>query len=175
MLVVVEQIPEEGLDVRATLAQDWAREAAALALDGAADSLDFHLHLVQHLGHVRVTGDGRAAIPRTCARCGRPLRLVLSGAVDLSYSPATAARVDGALAGEAVALDAEDLDIGWYEGGSLDLAQVLSEQLALWLPDRVRCDSPGVEPPDGPCELPAQDPGPELRRNPFAGLVVPEA
>ncbi len=77
---------------------------------------------------------------------------------------------------DGVELQEDELDVGWFEGPGLDLAAVVSEQLALWLPDVVRCDSPGAtRAVPGECALPVQDPGPDLkRRNPFAGIVLPE-
>jgi hypothetical protein len=74
-------------------------------------------------------------------------------------------------------LESTELDVGWFDGHSLDLGDVWSEQLALWLPDVVRCASAGATPvaPASACALPVQEPGPDLkRRNPFAGIVLPE-
>ena len=66
------------------------------------------------------------------------------------------------------------MDIGWFDGQNLDLSQVISEQLAIWSPDKIACEDPcstRVVPSDAPCELPAHDLGPDLKpQSPFAKI-----
>lgn len=172
MKIQVESIPDDGLVVNADVSAPWAREAAALALGGEPEVLHLSVR-VERLGdHVRVSGKADGAAVRPCDRCGEPVRLSVSGPMDLYYGPA-------ALANEGSAeLSADELDIGWFDGESLLLDDVVAEQFALWAPTRVRCKDPGVEQVGGPhpCALPAQaSSAVEIRpSSPFAKLRLPE-
>ncbi len=172
MRIQVENIPDQGLQVSAGLSEAWAQKAVALALGEDPEELEIAVK-VERLGdHVRVSGRASGAAVRSCDRCGEPVRLRVGGPVDLYYGPQ-------ALADEGDAeLSADELDIGWFDGESLELGDVVTEQFALWAPSRVRCSDRGVEQVSGPhpCALPASaSSGGELRASsPFAKLRLPE-
>jgi len=170
--VNLDSIPAAGRKVSFTHERAWASEAAALALEAPATALTGELRLSTEGAHIRVRGTLEAAAAMSCHRCGSAVNISLSGEVDLGYAPAGEALV----LDEDVELEAAELDQGWYSGGSLDMAQVLSEQLALWLPERIRCEDPGVTRKEkGACDLPAVDAGPGPgRQRPFANLRLPE-
>jgi uncharacterized metal-binding protein YceD (DUF177 family) len=68
-------------------------------------------------------------------RSGEPVELDLhSSDFALAYAPEGPERATGE-----IRLGASDLDMGWYRGGELDLADVVSEILALELPTLVAC------------------------------------
>lgn len=172
MRIQVESIPDEGLEIEAGPADDWARAPAAEALGGELEDLSLELR-VERLGdHVRVSGEGRGALVRPCDRCGEPVRLEVGGPIDLYYAPESAADEGSA------ELSADELDIGWFDGEALELRDVLLEQFSLWAPSRVRCKDRGVTQIGAPhpCALPAEaSAGGELpRSSPFAKLRLPE-
>lgn len=171
MRVHVEEIPEDGLPITASEGDEWAVGAATLAFGAPPESLDFKVRVTRIADYVRVSGRGDAVAVLPCARCGEPLRLRLSGPVDLYFAPEDA----GSLPGTTL-LSSDDLDIGWYDGSVIDLADVLSEQIALWEPDRVRCSDRGIEPVGGPRPCtPLPDRVPEQKApSPFAKLRLPE-
>lgn len=172
MHVELDAIPEEGLDVSADASAEWACAAAAMAMEAPVVELALDLHIQRLDEHLRVTGELDADAHIACHRCGRALKLELGGPVDLYYSPELADN-----AGQET-LEAGDLDIGWFDGKGLELGQVVSEQLALWLPTRAVCEHDlltRLEPDPGPCVVPEHDSGPDLKkRSPFAGLRLPD-
>lgn len=175
MLIRVDHLPDDGLSLVADATEGWACEAAARGADAEVRALDVQLHVLPLRGlpgGIRVRGKARVEVETDCHRCGARIRLRLSGPIDLVYVRAPSAEeLD-----EYTHLDADELDLGYYQDGHLDAAMVLEEQVALWLPSRVRCTDHGVarlEP--GECRMPAQHEGPDLvRHNPFADFVLPE-
>ena len=135
MRIVIETIPEDGVDVDVQLDMSWAADVASNVLESEPESLEGHLHVDKRDRLVRVRGSVRAAGERVCERCGETTTLTLGGDVDLAYVPAS----DAPSGHGEIRLDPGDLDVGWYSEGSLDLADVLSEALALDLPPRVAC------------------------------------
>lgn len=172
MRLKLGEISERGLEVRAALQDDWAREAVRLAVEVEPSALELQARVQRVSDCVRVHGQLAARAERVCDRCQAMLQIDLSGDIDLYYAPPRAGEQGDR------DLDAGDLDIGWFDGEGLEIAQVISEQLAIWCPDRVLCDSPGcarVEASDAPCEVPSHETGPELKRqSPFANLQLPE-
>lgn len=182
MKVVVDALPPEGRTVRATVSDSWLFDSARRSIEAKPRSLSCVLTVKKvpvsrdpELARTRAPRfvvDGELSVEwrQACHRCVRSLKMDLQGPVSLTY-------VRGALEdSDEVELESTDLDIGWFEGGSLDLADVVSEQLALWLPERVVCDdahsSRIATSDDGACQLHQQDAGPDLRRQtPFSGLA----
>lgn len=171
MRIDIDAVPPRGRVVQADADTPWVVAATARALDAVPSSVLLEVTVYRVDGGARVRGTGTVSASRSCDRCGSDIVLRLEGEVDLRYVP------EGQTGPDGVELGADELDVGWFDGHSLDLGDVWSEQLALWLPDVVRCGSAGVAPvdPERPCRVPVQDPGPDLkRRNPFAGIVLPE-
>ena len=172
MRIRVEDMPEDGLVVEIDQADGWAVAAVSRALEGDISDLQAELELTRIAELLRVSGTASATAQRRCDRCGGDIRIHLSGAVELLFEPQRLP----ALAEEHIT-DPAELDLGFFDGEALDLSDVLMEQFALWLPDRVRCGDRDVTQVGDPwtCTLPAQDPGPALdRQNPFAKLRLPE-
>lgn len=169
----LDTIPEDGLELSAHLGDEWARDAAQHSLDAEPVELDFELQISLVGGYVRVQGTGATLARCTCDRCQEPVTLQLHGDVDLYYSPPPK---EGG--GDSVLLHQDDLDIGYFDGEAIDLADVLSEQLALWAPSRVRCGDPGVTQVGAqhPCVLPGQSADSDEVRpsSPFAKLRLPK-
>ncbi len=85
---------------------------------------------------IRVRGRLRASVDHACDRCLRDLRREFDSAFDLYFYP-LAMIEDG---GEA-AITLDETEVGFYEGGGVRLADVVLEQLVLWLPERSLCGS----------------------------------
>ncbi|MCB9778865.1 MAG: DUF177 domain-containing protein [Alphaproteobacteria bacterium] len=172
MRIKIDDIPEEGLEFEIEPDDAWAIAAAAAALEGDVVDLGFELQIERIAELVRVHGHFHGAVDRTCDRCGGELRLQVQGPVELLFEP----HRHEALHEEHIT-DPSELDIGFFDGVALDMAEVVSEQLALALPPRLVCGGPGVTQRGGSwtCELPAQDAGPDLSTHkPFANLRLPE-
>ena len=148
MRIVVEEIPEEGLEVDIGPGEPWAVEATRRALEGEVLHLAGHLQVRRIGPGVQVRGRAAATVAQSCVRCLGDVRVVLDGPVSLWYEPLPARTQDQA------SLSADALDVGFFEGGELDLGTVLMEHLALEGPTIVRCGEPTVEGlTGGPCEL----------------------
>lgn len=134
MRVVVAGIPNPGLQVPLGLEVDWAVEAAKHAMDASPTAFEGELEVQQARGRrVEIHLYVRATAPATCDRCGQLTERTVETDIDLCYLPHLDER-------EAeLELGADDMDIGWYRDGALELADVVREALALELPSRTVC------------------------------------
>ena len=95
---------------------------------------------------IRVRGAIQGRLEGCCGRCLESMVQAFDNNFDLYYYPmALIAR------NESVPIDRDDTDIGFYEGHGLELADVVCEQLMLWLPMRGLCreDCKGICPSCG--------------------------
>ncbi len=163
MRVVIAGIPKPGLEVDLDLGADWVRDAARDALDAAASSVRGALEVRVQGQRVSVGGRVRAVADGLCDRCGEAVeRVVQVEAIALHYLPDR-----GDLAPD-LELGAEDLDVGWYRHGVLDLGDVLREALALAVPARTTCtDTAGC---DARTDVLLRREGPDEARSAFAVL-----
>ncbi|MFT6142338.1 MAG: uncharacterized metal-binding protein YceD (DUF177 family) [Myxococcota bacterium] len=142
MRVRVDHIDDRDQQVTAGMGDVWAVTAASDVLETALTDLSTTLDLRRAHGHVFVTGAVRAAASRNCERCGESTSLVVDTDVELSYVP-RGRQISDAPESE---LKSDQLDVGWYADGHIDLADTLREALALALPPRVVCeDEPACE------------------------------
>jgi uncharacterized metal-binding protein YceD (DUF177 family) len=136
MRIAVDGIPAPGRVVDVALSTTWARQAAERALEAPALRLggQITVHAPEALRRVRVEVRVNAAAVRACDRCGEDTELDVVAEGSLTYHP----EEQGPKA-EEVRLSEEEMDVGWYAEGQIDVADVLSEALALALPSRVTC------------------------------------
>ncbi|MEL6343347.1 MAG: DUF177 domain-containing protein [Myxococcota bacterium] len=171
MKILVEDLPPDGRTVRADLKTHWAKKAAAAVFEVEPTTLSVDLTVERGEGRrVVVRGTASATLTGTCDRCLADVRLEIGGAVDLTYAPESETTSES---GDEVRLEEEELDLGWFDGLALDMGEVVSEQLSLWMPPRLLCEDPGVTRiQDGLCLPIAYDDGPEVKReSPFASLA----
>jgi uncharacterized metal-binding protein YceD (DUF177 family) len=150
MRVRIEDLPPEGLDIDLCDDSAWARVVLAQALEGDVLSLRGHLRVRAVGPGAVVEGEAHAAFRRACDRCLAEVRLDLGDELDLYFQPPQAFSEE-----REIGLLADDLDVGFVEGGELDLGAVLAEFFLLEAPTVLRCGEPGVtrlEP--GACETP---------------------
>lgn len=83
---------------------------------------------------IRVRGRLRASVEHACDRCLRELRQDFDSSLDLFFYPMT--MIDG---GGGAAISMDETEVGFYEGEGVALADVVREQLLLWLPVRSLC------------------------------------
>jgi uncharacterized metal-binding protein YceD (DUF177 family) len=119
----------------------WVCAAAEAVLEGPAHSLGGQLDVQRGEGRlVLITGSLQAAASAICDRCGDPTERAVDTEVALKYLPHSD-EIDPEFE-----LGVDDLDLGWYRNGQLDLSDALREALALALPTRTLClDSAGCE------------------------------
>lgn len=140
MRIRVDAIPAAGRTHSATLEDDWARVAATEALEGTVRSLAVEMSIRPPRGReVEAEVRAEATWDVTCDRCGIALVQAMKTEVSLRYLPAGTELAESDDE-EGVELAEDELDLGWYEDGSLVLAGVLSEALALATPSRMLCE-----------------------------------
>jgi len=150
----LDEIPEEGLRVQLDMDCSWAVGAVSTALDGVVKELSGSLRVRPMASGIMVTGDASVLTEQHCDRCLATLLLRLGGDVDLYFE---AGRLEG---DSSINLHQDELDVGFLDDGSLDLAAALGEFFLLEAPTRLRCEDPGVTQVEkGPCELASAQPG----------------
>jgi uncharacterized protein len=112
-------------------------------------------------GEVRIRGDFTVEMGCECDRCLGPARFPLAGSFDLFYRPmSTIARE------EEIEIDEGEAEIAFYEGGGMELEDVLREQVLLALPMQRTCREQcrgicpvcGVNRNETPCDCRPQTP-----------------
>lgn len=77
-------------------------------------------------------GEVKGVVEGHCSRCLEPFRINVERPVELSLIPALEQR------GE-IKLNPEDLDLGFYSGGEIDLGDLAQSEIILQLPIRPLC------------------------------------
>lgn len=126
MNVAVAKISEdEGLSLQ------YVYPEGEPALDGGEASLigrcELNLQASRAGDEVELIGSVNAIVRFECDRCLRPLSVPVAQSFDLLYVPPLKA-------GDEKELGADDLSIGFYHGGAIDLDDVVREQVELALP-----------------------------------------
>jgi uncharacterized protein len=85
-------------------------------------------------GGVRIQGRYSVEMAAKCDRCLGNARFPLDASFDLYYRPMSDIAVE-----EEVEIDAGEAEIGFYEGGGLELGDILLEQVVLALPMQRVC------------------------------------
>jgi uncharacterized protein len=135
---------------------DW-RQVDEVRAEGMAELLD-----PSGSRTVRVCGHIRANVEGACARCLDAAVRSYDDDFELFYHPMAVIAKN-----ESVAIGPQDTEAGFYELPGISLADVLTEQILLWLPMRSLCrdDCQGICPVCGAnrnlaacgCELPKGD------------------
>ncbi|MBZ5727816.1 MAG: DUF177 domain-containing protein [Acidobacteriia bacterium] len=87
-------------------------------------------------GEVRIKGRYTVEMAADCDRCLGPARFPLDAGFDLFYRPMSVIAKD-----EEVEIDEGEAEIGFYEGGGLELEDILREQVLLALPMQRVCSA----------------------------------
>ena len=136
----IRDLEREPIDFDLKLAPgavDFGEEAAqqgSLVTDGRSEVLHEHRGPKDIVADIRLRGhfSGRFEVP--CARCLDPVEIPLDADFDLIFRPAEA---DADLPERS--MTAPETEIGYYQGDSLALEDVLREQVLLSLPVRTLC------------------------------------
>jgi uncharacterized protein len=112
-----------------------------------AGALDYHTAEFRQSERLRVRGDAELAgkeirfrghlstrIESTCARCLNSVEMPVECDFDLAYRPMAEIARD-----EEIQVPAEELGIGFYRGAGIEVADVVTEQVNLFMPMQVVC------------------------------------
>lgn len=104
------------------------RQLEAMRIGGVAE-------LVNASEEIRVHGHIRGVLERDCDRCLELVPLEIDRDFDLHYQPVSFRPVSTEMR-----IADDDSEVGYYEGDGIHVAEVLREQILLWLPMRWLCD-----------------------------------
>lgn len=129
--------------------EDWVVSSLQEALGGTIEESQVQVELDRYDKRVeaRVTYSLIGTV--LCSRCAQDIQIAASGAETLLFEPCLETQ------DEEIELEGEDLDIGWYEDGKLDLSSVICEAAVLSLPNRMHCSMEMVRVrAEGDCYVP---------------------
>jgi uncharacterized protein len=86
------------------------------------------------LGEIRVRGRLKVTMEAECDRCLEMARFPIASDFDLFYRPA-----DTGTKGEEVAISDAESEVGFYEGGGVELREILREFILLAMPMQRVC------------------------------------
>jgi uncharacterized protein len=141
MEFIVSELEREPIEFDLELAPgavdlgEEAEQAGNLAASGQAEVLHEHRGPRDIVADIRLRGRFAGSFQVPCARCVEPVEIPLSADFDLIFRPAAA----DAEATER-SITAPETEIGYYQGDSLSLEDVLREQVLLSLPARTLCE-----------------------------------
>ena len=78
---------------------------------------------------IRIRGAVKTRTEAACSRCLKPVALPVEHEFDLTYRPMSAIARD-----EEIELLPDELDVGFYEGEGIQLAEIVTEQMILAFP-----------------------------------------
>lgn len=112
-------------------------QAAALEAQGMAELLP------NTLGEIRIRGHLKVGLQGACDRCLEPAKFPIDSSFDLFYRPAKRAGYE-----EDVEIDEGESEIAFYEGGGVELKDILREYVLLSMPMQRICreDCQGICP-----------------------------
>lgn len=140
MRIPVDAIPRTGRTVAITEHLGWARAAVASALEAEPTRLEGRIQIEPTTGprvdlYATVSTSGMV----DCDRCGERFPLLLDTEATLCYLPRVGADDTVASSDDEVELAEDELEMGWYSDGEIDLGDVVQELVALALPTRYVC------------------------------------
>ncbi|MGB6857450.1 MAG: DUF177 domain-containing protein, partial [Terracidiphilus sp.] len=113
---------------------DEATQVGDLATSGSAEVIHEHRGPKDIVADIRLRGRFTGNFQVPCARCIEPVKIPLDAEFDLIFRPLGA---DADVPERSIT--ASETEIGYYQGDSLLLEDVLREQVLLSLPVRTLC------------------------------------
>jgi uncharacterized protein len=103
------------------------RQTAPLKLHATAEVL---------AGDIHIWGRIETRLESSCDRCLRPVEIPVSCDFDLFYRPMQSIARE-----EEIEVPSDEMDVGFYSGDGIELADVATEQVILAVPMKVICDT----------------------------------
>ncbi|OGQ33804.1 MAG: hypothetical protein A3F16_03885 [Deltaproteobacteria bacterium RIFCSPHIGHO2_12_FULL_43_9] len=136
MRINIHEIPPSGKDYCLTKADSWVAEVINRAGFECYDNFSSRIHVVRNRDNVVFSGTMNGGIKLICSRCCEPYSFVIDRDFLSTYCRYYERR--GAIR-EEVKLTKGDLDLTFFNGEEIDLAELLNEQLQLAMPYRPVC------------------------------------
>lgn len=159
MKIIISEIPDDGMEIELS-------ETIHSDLVQTASPVKAALRIERSSSEVLVRGRLKAEVNLQCSRCLSVFTTPLDASVDVVYDPAEA--VPGE---ENHEIKSDELDMGFYMNDTLDMNDLLVEQLILNVPMKPLCrpDCKGICPMCGvdanavECNCPETEPDPRLK------------
>ncbi|MBI4211289.1 MAG: DUF177 domain-containing protein [Deltaproteobacteria bacterium] len=179
MEIIIHDIPQEGLFIKASAAHDgWLRAVMQRVLSKAftpSDTAELTLECHKVNEEIDLSGELKYSANQTCDRCLAPFGTQDVVEIRIHLSPLHSTQPmtnqdEGLDVGEIVT---EDEEFSYYEGDRIDIGEILEEQLTLAQPMKNLCqeDCLGLCPTcgknlsEGPCAC-----APTALGSPFSAL-----
>jgi len=131
--IIVEELPAAGRrwegQVNVELAAD--QDADGLAV---REPVRYELAVSRRGSTVSVEGHIEARVEAACSRCGHRFEIPIDRDFKSMFVTAETRETD-----RAAELDADDLDLDYYQGGVIDGLQILVEEILLEVPMKTLC------------------------------------
>jgi uncharacterized protein len=137
MKIKVDQIPDTGLQLDLTYDKDWLKR---IQKGHREEDFDFttpitaHLELNRSGKNVSIMGELAGELRPKCSRCLKSFKYNLVTNFQGSLTP-----LPQRFENEDIELSGEDMEFSFYQGGEIDLDEVISEQLVLAVPLNPLC------------------------------------
>ena len=140
MKVRVDELPDSGREIHFHETEAWFSSRMGSAEDAGEISLaspvNFDLELVPEAEHIRLRGRLRATVRVACSRCLQKFVLELDESVPLMLLQPLAADT-----AEEIDLRPRDLNTAFFDGETIDVDLIVTEQIFLALPQRPLCQT----------------------------------
>ncbi len=130
MKIIISEIPENGLEL--DLAERIESDASIKILSPVYASL----RVDKKGAEIIITGVANAEIEQQCSRCLKVFSMNIKADIDIVYRPAADINKD-----EHYELKSDELDTGFYKNDTLDIDDLLKEQLLLNVPMKLLCST----------------------------------
>ena len=180
--IAVPRIPVHARTYPLSLDVPWLGRSCQAAIDAVWSECNGSVTLQRYEERVEVMADISYRVECACEVCGSPVEYQHRSNQPLIYLPSnfendrnrqsrlpkTARDLDKI--SHQIALDDEDLDVGWYDNGEIDLSIVITELIVLDRPSLIACNNDNVvRIVDGECVTFPTESGKNTHK-PFANL-----
>ena len=180
MEIKVQRITGQGQLHSFSEKDSWVKECIEQSLQGTLEKCTASISLRNYNDQVQVSGNVEVVIRLFCDVCAAEVNVSFNDPINLLYVPAESpdpnvlpkTEKDLEKIQVMVSLGQDDLDIGWYYDGTLEMRLVLTEHLLIQKQSILQCkDENVVRVSEGEClNLPSK--GSKNTYKPFAGLDI---
>ncbi len=135
MKIIINNIPEEGLNLQFHKDSEWFRDLLPEKEkdDFSVEGVDVSCTARKILENVFIDGNLETTVTSNCCRCLEISRLPVESSFRYTFVPAKDRQE------EEEELTEEDLEYGYYQDDTIDLDAVIFEQLMLQIPIKFLC------------------------------------
>jgi len=149
------RIPEQSRTYTVSLRLPWLQAACEAAIEGECNKFEGEITLQRLKERVEVCPAITGVLTTFCESCGAEINVEQSYHQPLVYLPSNFNPNDKSnrlpnnvkdleRISNQVGLDEDDLELGWYDNGELDVAITITEMIVLNQPSLLHCGLDGV-------------------------------